>query len=273
MPRSPEYSDLDLSRWKEYLPDIETGSLWQFPSRDKSGTHMGDYHGNFVPQVAQQLMKRFTRRGDLVIDLFSGMGTTMIECRRLGRNGIGVELLPEVADRSQERIAATANPDAVVTDIIRGSSRDEAVLGQVDERIRSMDRRHADLLVLHPPYSDIIRFSGGVHPDDLSTVESDEQFLDRFAQVVALSYPLLGSGKHMGLVIGDKYAGGAWIPLGFRCMERCMQAGYVLKSIVVKDIQGNERGKGRNGNLWKYRALAGGFYLFKHEYVMIFRKP
>ncbi|MGZ4942916.1 MAG: hypothetical protein ACXVIG_01420 [Halobacteriota archaeon] len=52
-----------------------------------------------------------------------------------------------------------------------------------------------------------------------------------------------------------------------------MDAGFALKAINVKEIQNNERGKGRNGNLWKYRALAGGFYLFKHEYVMVFRKP
>jgi len=31
-------------------------------------------------------------------------------------------------------------------------------------------------------------------------------------------------------------------------------------------------GKGRAGNLWRYRALRGGFYLFKHEYVMVFQR-
>ena len=36
---------------------------------------------------------------------------------------------------------------------------------------------------------------------------------------------------------------------------------------------GNERGKGKANNLWRYRALAGGFYIFKHEYVIIFDKP
>ena len=39
-----------------------------------------------------------------------------------------------------------------------------------------------------------------------------------------------------------------------------------------EDIQGNERAKGKTANLWRYRALAGGFFIFKHEYVMIFQK-
>ncbi len=77
----------------------------------------------------------------------------------------------------------------------------------------------------------------------------------------------------MALVIGDKYVDSQLVPLGFSCMQRCADAGFVLKAINVKEILNNERGKGKNSNLWKYRALVGGFYLFKHEYVMIFRKP
>ena len=44
------------------------------------------------------------------------------------------------------------------------------------------------------------------------------------------------------------------------------------KAIIIKDMQGNERCKGKDANLWRYRALAGGFYIFKHEYVMVFQK-
>jgi hypothetical protein len=56
-------------------------------------------------------------------------------------------------------------------------------------------------------------------------------------------------------------------------MERLSRIGFKTKAIVVKNIEGNERGKGRASNLWRYRALAGGYYIFKHEYVIIFRKP
>ena len=55
-------------------------------------------------------------------------------------------------------------------------------------------------------------------------------------------------------------------------MARMNKLGFLTKAIIIKDMQGNERAKGKTANLWRYRALAGGFYIFKHEYVMIFQK-
>src|SRR5690348_15584449 len=83
MSKHTPFSDLDLTRWKEY-DDIFTGTLWVLGPRDKSGPHVGDYWGNFVPQVAAQVIRRFSKRGEIVVDLFNGMGTTLIECRRWG---------------------------------------------------------------------------------------------------------------------------------------------------------------------------------------------
>ena len=50
------------------------------------------------------------------------------------------------------------------------------------------------------------------------------------------------------------------------------KTGFIPKAVIVKDIQGNNRAKGKTANLWRYRALFGGFYNFKHEYVFIFQK-
>jgi len=75
-------NDLNLNKWKDY-EDILTDSLWVMGERDKSGAHNGDYHGNFIPQIPNQLMRRFTKKGDVVLDPFLGSGTTLIECKRL----------------------------------------------------------------------------------------------------------------------------------------------------------------------------------------------
>ncbi|HEY9745359.1 MAG TPA: hypothetical protein V6C99_03990, partial [Oculatellaceae cyanobacterium] len=129
----------------------------------------------------------------------------------------------------------------------------------------------AQFLFLHPPYADIIRFSES--EQDLSNATSTEAFLDQFEVVCRLGYELLEPGRFAGLVIGDKYANGELIPLGFLCMERMNRVGFTTKSIIVKNITGNEKAKGRMNNLWRYRALVGGFYIFKHEYVILFHKP
>ena len=79
-------------------------------------------------------------------------------------------------------------------------------------------------------------------------------------------------GRFASLIIGDSYKNSEVQPLGFECMARMQKLGFALKAIIVKDMQGNERAKGKTANLWRYRALAGGFYIFKHEYVMVFQK-
>jgi hypothetical protein len=73
------------------------------------------------------------------------------------------------------------------------------------------------------------------------------------------------------VVIGDKYGNGEWIPLGFRTMEAVQPVGYTLKSIVVKNVEGN-RAKRNLQNLWRQRALRGKYYIFKHEYILFFQK-
>ena len=64
-------NDLDMTKWKE-LTDVWTDSLWIIPQRDNSGTHDGHYHGNFVPQIPHQLLTRYTKPGDFVLDPFAG---------------------------------------------------------------------------------------------------------------------------------------------------------------------------------------------------------
>src|SRR5579884_3374751 len=119
--RANHFSDLDLSRWKGY-DDVLTGSLWLLGARAKSGPHVGDYWGNFAPQIPNPIMRRFTRQGEVVVDLFSGMGTTLIECRHLGRHGIGVELSERVAAQSWQRIEQASNDLGVTTKVLVGDS-------------------------------------------------------------------------------------------------------------------------------------------------------
>ncbi len=252
-------NDIDMRRWKKYN-EIITDSLWLFPSRDNSGAHTPEYHGNFIPQIPRQAMLRFTKRGEWVLDTFAGLGTTLIEAKRLGRNAMGIELNENVAQRAMELVEKEDNPHNIRTEMIIGDSTDPQIYKNLGK---------FQLVIMHPPYWDIIKFSD--KREDLSNSNTMNEFLNKFTKTLKLASAHLDKGRYLVLVIGDKYSKGKWIPLGFYTMERVMKNGFSLKSIVVKNIEEN-RGKRNQYSLWRYRALKHGYYIFKHEYVMFFLK-
>lgn len=262
--KTSKINDINLHRWKEHT-DVITDSLWVLPKRDATGAHLAWYWGNFIPQIPHQLMLRYTKKGDWVLDPFLGSGTTLIECRRLGRNGVGIELNAEVATRAEELVRREKTRHSVRTEIVAGDAR------TIDAR-RTLDNlgaKQVQLLIMHPPYHDIISFSAD--DNDLSNAASTEEFLKMFGDVLDNLDPVLERGRYFALVIGDKYSKGEWIPLGFHCMSEVLKRNYSLKSIVVKNFE-ETRAKRDQKQLWRYRALAGGFYIFKHEYIFIFKK-
>ncbi len=262
--KTSKINDINLLRWKEY-DNIITDSLWILDKRDTSGAHLGWYWGNFIPQIPNQMMLRYTKKGDWVLDTFLGSGTTLIECRRLGRNGIGIELNPAVAEKAKELIQKEPNNYNVVSDVIIDDSRTV----NIKEILEKYKIKQVQLLIMHPPYHDIIKFSRDER--DLSTAKSSEGYLKMFGEVVDNATPYLEKRRYFALVIGDKYSKGEWIPLGFYCMQEVLKRGYMLKSIIVKNFE-ETRGKRNQKELWRYRALVGGFYIFKHEYIMLFKK-
>ncbi len=263
-------NDLNLKDWKEYQ-DILTDSLWLIGERDKSGAHKGDYHGNFIPQIPNQLMRRFTKKGDVVLDTFLGSGTTLIECKRLGRNGIGIELLPKIAVMARKRISQESFSDTkVFTDILVANSAKKETRQKVDKILKSRGKQNVQFIIMHPPYHDIIKFSD--KPDDLSNAKSVDEFLKLFGDVVSNFLDILEKKHYLAVVIGDKYTNSEWVPLGFMVMQEVLNRDHsILKSILIKNMV-NNRAKRNQEHLWRYRALVGGFYIFKHEYILLFQK-
>lgn len=257
-------NDINLNRWKEY-DDLLTDSLWILDKRDRTGAHTAGYWGNFIPQIPNQLLRRYTKKGEWVLDTFLGSGTTLIECKRLGRNGIGIELQPEVVKFSKEIISKEKNPYKIKAEIINADSTELNFKAELKKR--KCDS--VQFLIMHPPYWDIIRFSE--KKNDLSNAESVEAFLNMFGKVIDRTFPVLDEGRYAAVVIGDKYSSGEWIPLGFYTMQEMVKRGYKLKSTIIKNFD-QTTAKRNQKELWRYRALAGGFYIFKHEYIFLFQK-
>jgi len=260
------YSDINLNRWKEY-DDIETDSLWIFKNRDRSGAHNSKYWGNYIPQIPNQLLQRYTKANDWVLDPFLGSGTTLIECKKLGRNAIGVELQKHVARIAEKNVKNESNlfTKNVVTEIIN----DDSASVDLNPIKKKLGIDNFQFIMYHPPYWDIIQFSE--LESDLSNASTLEEFLNQFKAVLDNTLPHLEKDRFFAIVISDKYEKGEWIPLGFETMQMVKEQGHLLKSVIVKNFD-TTKGKQSQEGLWRYRALAGGFYIFKHEYIFLFQK-
>lgn len=58
---------------------LETTTVWSFPDRGNWATHSGKYRGNWSPYVPRNLILRYSKPGEWVLDQFMGSGTTLVE--------------------------------------------------------------------------------------------------------------------------------------------------------------------------------------------------
>lgn len=259
----PTFNDLNIDNWKD--SEIWTDSLWIIPERDKTGKHNGFYHGNFIPQIPHQLILRYSKKDEVIFDPFLGSGTTAYEAEILNRNFIGVDIQKDLIDYVGKNI----QPKISFPFLITGDSTKVETFEKVKEVLKNYQKKNVQLAILHPPYADIIKFSE--LKDDLSNSKTLEEFLEKFSITLKYTIEILDKGRYLAIVIGDKYTSGKWIPLGFYCMNEAQKLGLTLKSIIIKNMAGN-RGKQNKEAIWRYRALSSDYYIFKHEYILIFKK-
>jgi DNA modification methylase len=258
----PKFNDLNLEDWKN--TEVWTDSLWIIPTRDKTGKHDGFYHGNFVPQIPHQLILRYTKKNDVILDPFVGSGTTAYEAESLGRHFIGIDIQPKLIDHIKGKV----DNKNYFSELITGDSTDKNIFSGIANFLNKKKRKNVQLAILHPPYADIIKFSDNER--DLSNNKSLKDFLNNFSLVIKNTLDLLEKDRYLAVVMGDKYTQGKWIPLGFYCLNEAQKLGLTLKSIIIKNIEGN-RAKQNKEAIWKYRALSSDYYIFKHEYILIFK--
>src|SRR5271157_4198324 len=91
-------NDLTNVEWLTF-----TKSVWQ--SRPPPRDELKEQHpATFAENDIEKLILFFTKKGGMVLDPFSGSGSTLIACLNTGRGGLGVELIENWITLSKQRL-------------------------------------------------------------------------------------------------------------------------------------------------------------------------
>ena len=232
----------------------EMTSVWSFKERGDWATHNPNYRGNWSPYIPRNLILRYSKEKDLILDQFAGGGTTLVEAKLLNRNCIGVDINPEAIKLCKKAIDFEMPKSGKVT-LIKGNA----------QNLSKIKDKSIDFVCTHPPYANIINYSDGIK-NDLSLFKVKE-FIEAMKQVAAESYRVLKDNKFCAILIGDTRKNGRVVPLGFGIMRVFLNAGFKLKEIIIKE-QHNCKATG----YWKSSSIKYNFLLLAHEYLFVFVK-
>ena len=161
-----------VRRWQPEDFQLERTTVWDFPARGDWAVHVGDYRGNWPPQVPRNLIERYTSPGDLVVDAFVGGGTTLIEAWLLGRRSVGFDIsrlaiattrarLAEIEELASQVGGWRLDPQLRPAVVVASALRLRSALGR-----RNVAAGQAKLVCAHPPYLNSLEY-GSNHRDDL----------------------------------------------------------------------------------------------------------
>lgn len=160
-----------------------------------------------------RLIRYFTKSGQTVLDPFVGVGSTLKACAVDRRKGIGIELNPEFAELSRQRL------DTEVSDLF-SSVEDQRILeGDARDILPTIPDESVDFVVTSPPYWSILkkedhkvrqeRLANGLSTNygnderDLAKIESYDDFLVELTRLFGECARALKPGKYMAIIVSD----------------------------------------------------------------------
>lgn len=241
-------------KWEPENFEQEMTTIWSFKNRGDWATHTPSYRGNWSPYIPRNIILRYSKEKDVVLDQFVGSGTTLVEAKLLNRKSIGIDINSNAIKLCKKAVNFSRQKTGTVS-LLKGNAQE----------LKKIKNNSIDLICTHPPYADIIKYSEGIK-NDLSLLKVKD-FIKAMKPVAEECYRVLKDNKYCAILIGDTRKNGKVIPLGFSIMKVFINAGFVLKEIIIKE-QHNCRATG----FWKTSSLKYNFLLLAHEYLFVFVK-
>jgi len=256
---------------KEWLQNSFT--IWRDVT--KSSEERATKHPALFPQeLAEKLIKIYTKdEGEVILDPFMGIGSTLLAALSLGKKSVGVELSQEYAELATSRLILKEKElrlEKVKTfkpKIIIGDSRNLSKL---------LKPNSVDLVVTSPPYWDILnqkRTSDGKiirnysdDLDDLGNIQSYEDFLKELKAVFEGVYRALKPNKRCISIVMDIRKKDRFFPLHEDQSRLMREIGFELEEYVIWDRQKEYNNMKTLGYPWVFR------FNKVHEYICVYWK-
>lgn len=129
--------------------------------------------------------------------------------------------------------------------------------------------KHGDLVVSHPPYSGMVKYSGPggmwgetAHPDDLSHCETDADFHEKMQRVLLNQRRATAPGGYYGTLIGDWRRGGIYTSYQAELIARMPST--ELAAVLIKQQHNCVSDSRKYASMLLPRIL--------HEYIILWQK-
>lgn len=223
-------------------PPFEETTLWYYPEQSYGEKPKGDpkFQGVTPAYVIWNLVQRYTKPGDLVVDPMAGSGTTIDVCKEEGRNVIGYDINPQhpsvIKNDSREIPLEDNSVDMVFID----SSYTKSATYFFDER-------------------DI----GGISIED-------SRFYKELEKIGREIFRILKPDKIVGWLVGDRLTNEKFVPVGFRVYQMLTERiGFEPLDVICVALKLKEP----KTKIWQRRSIEFNFLLRGFKYLILARKP
>lgn len=167
-----------------------TSVMWDDIAPDSSKGK--NHNASFPLKMAETLIGIYSEVGDTILDPFSGCGTTLEACKRLSRNGIGID----IGQRYYELSKAVSDQYRFegFTGYIKafhGDSRNLRLFGLEDSSI--------DFILTSPPFWDAVH--NGEDDGDLANISEYGDFLISLSIIMKEMYRVIKKDRCVAIVL------------------------------------------------------------------------
>jgi len=239
---------------KEFEQECTT--VWSFRRRGNWATHKSKYRGNWAPEVVRNLLIRYSKENDYVLDPMIGGGTTAIECKLLNRNLLALDINPNAIKITKEALDFDSDYEPTIKLELNDA-----------RKLAMLKNESIDFVLNHPPYADIIKYSDKKIDADLSNIHDIDEFASEMEKVAKEFYRVLKPNKYCAILIGDTRRNKMYQPMAYKVMQKFLDVGFELKEDIIKQ-QHNCKATG----FWVNKSKDYNFLLIMHEHLFVFEK-